>query len=1162
MHDDFFMDLDFFYMLALCKRYERDLVNLNRFLLGFLIVAPCTSFAASDASFNMAAQLLSAARNGNTRLVQNLINSGADVNYIDSTGVSVVCTAIMNNDIRAVQVLQMYGADASQCDRQIKNYRARNNPTADTGLFSGLSSSHKLLLSVAGTGAVIAGLLWATDAFEDDNGNSSSSSNSGGHTSGGSGSGGSGSGLNAALTVPYGPAMVTTTGAVSDLYNYDESLDLYSNDGFADAFNFMNVNGNYLLMMHGYSPFARGYMGQTTLRYANNNNLPVPSSVYGAMQLSDAEVSGGIPINVALITSNGINAADNTSLADRFFLWSKVNGTSVLNASNTMISSKYFNNSVTLGSGESGDTKVADDTVTEITSFDLSGNNTAIHNTSATDDDNLLAKIVGGYTSGNFDGDADSENPGDFVGFLPNGQMTIYRTGGASMPYYYNYTALNDAATKSVINSSTDLQNVFADYGRAKVSVIANLDVIEPLYNVGSKTVADIVSLSSADYENNFYNWVAGAYGNGDTTTVTQNSLKQSVQSFFTGLGTNYFPITVFSVGGVETDSEYSGQSKYATVENAAPLIFTGANKLFMSVVAVNLQAGSTASASSISGFTPNTTYRLSQWQSGTVANPEYYKSRICGIAGAGTSTVDPWCFAAAGKNDEQATAAAAGAAGSVKAAFSYMDNKTVFTLLALTADGAYLGTNPSDGKAWGTTVETATAALGAYLSSMYSLPTDYQTYVDNGTMSYLDAFKQVFGYGLINLERATTPGKSIYYYTDGKIVSSAGNAYWRAAANSKARMSNVFGARAATVPVSFYDVVTAADNSISVPRVWNMELSLGTDVSHGLYLGDTLAELKTHDVDNTVAVGNFKFGLARSEKYYDDNMGGIDDLSVEYNNDRFGFVSNYQHYLTDGMGRFSGNANPVLSLVSNAVSTGAEFKSGRFAIMGRGFVGEITNDDLLENDPVISNNFAAAKLGDVMGAESGLRFNGEKLSLATNVGNMRESGTVLGGQFVGLLGGADTNYVDATLKYNIAPDVDFSLRGTFALTDTNGASNGIINGISELKSNAYAANVRFKNFDLTVSAPLALIDGHLNYSHADFIVDDNNNLQIKNAGEYAIDLTPEKREYRFNASYRHKFGDWTDGALGFIYRVHPNNTDAFGNESIFMMKLSHRLGI
>jgi hypothetical protein len=48
----------------------------------------------------------------------------------------------------------------------------------------------------------------------------------------------------------------------------------------------------------------------------------------------------------------------------------------------------------------------------------------------------------------------------------------------------------------------------------------------------------------------------------------------------------------------------------------------------------------------------------------------------------------------------------------------------------------------------------------------------------------------------------------------------------------------------------------------------------------------------------------------------------------------------------------------------------------------------------------------------------------------------------------------------------------------------------------------------------------------------------------------------------RYSGAYRHKFGEFTDGAFGFIYRVNPNNTDEFGNESIFMMKLSHRLGI
>ena len=58
------------------------------------------------------------------------------------------------------------------------------------------------------------------------------------------------------------------------------------------------------------------------------------------------------------------------------------------------------------------------------------------------------------------------------------------------------------------------------------------------------------------------------------------------------------------------------------------------------------------------------------------------------------------------------------------------------------------------------------------------------------------------------------------------------------------------------------------------------------------------------------------------------------------------------------------------------------------------------------------------------------------------------------------------------------------------------------------------------------------------------------------------LDLSPDKREVRFTGAYRHNFGEFTDGAIGFIYRVNPNNTDEFGNESIFMMKMTHRLGI
>ncbi len=113
-------------------------------LVGFFL-APVASFAANE--FMVAAQLLAAAKNADIQQVQALVNNGADINYVDSTGLSVVCTALMNNDMRAAQILQMYGADASKCDQQIKRYNSRKPKTESGGLFSGLSSAQSVTLA-------------------------------------------------------------------------------------------------------------------------------------------------------------------------------------------------------------------------------------------------------------------------------------------------------------------------------------------------------------------------------------------------------------------------------------------------------------------------------------------------------------------------------------------------------------------------------------------------------------------------------------------------------------------------------------------------------------------------------------------------------------------------------------------------------------------------------------------------------------------------------------------------------------------------------------------------------------------------------------------------------------------------------------------------------
>ena len=146
-----------------------------RILVFSLFFAPFASFAATD-DFMMAAQLLAAAKNADIQQVQSLVNSGADVNFVDSTGLSIVCTALMNNDVRAAQILQMYGADASKCDTQIKKFNNRTRPKKTGGLFSGLSSAQSLTLTAAGAAVVVGGLFLLTDVFDPGNDNSSSSS--------------------------------------------------------------------------------------------------------------------------------------------------------------------------------------------------------------------------------------------------------------------------------------------------------------------------------------------------------------------------------------------------------------------------------------------------------------------------------------------------------------------------------------------------------------------------------------------------------------------------------------------------------------------------------------------------------------------------------------------------------------------------------------------------------------------------------------------------------------------------------------------------------------------------------------------------------------------------------------------------------------------------
>ncbi|MBR1380384.1 MAG: hypothetical protein IJ560_02240 [Alphaproteobacteria bacterium] len=1096
-----------------------------RILFFSLFLLPVSGFAAGG-EFNTAAQLLAAAKNADIQQVQRLINDGANVNYVDSTGLSIVCTALMNNDVRAAQILQMYGADASTCDRQIKQYNSRTRPESTGGLFSGLSSTHGIVLAAAGAAVVVGGLLLLTDVFDPGNGNkngnaSGSRTNSNGGTSTES--------KTQSYTLP-----VATASNTAD--SWRDTVDVNGD------FDYMKSN-NYLLMTYAYNALARGYTGWRTIR----------SGDYSPFNLSSLPFTGepgnGRPVGVALITKNGVNPTG--SVGDGLLSWVDKDKVSIAQsacstygttssecttavAAAIKVSRKYYNRSNT---SDESDT-------TERDGFDLSGSGSVFG--AGDDSGNLAARIVAGWEAG-------GRSNADAYGFVPNGQLVIYRTGGGNSGAadVKNYQAMLNAA---------QLQ----DSGEYVVNVIANIAQNPGAYDrdyytvSGFKTdLANNALTTDTAIRNAFGIYIDNKYNTNTSDDETVDNPSAYAAALYTYLGNYQRQIIVNSVGGYIVGANQ--ESLDATFENYAPVVYSGLEHLFMSVVPVRHQNG-TSSVSTISAYTGGDSNTgkvvLSEWTDGS----DTIRARRCGVAGTGVGDIDPWCFAAPGIDAASAVASMSGAIAMVKSAFDYMSAPQIFILLAITADGPYLGTNPSTAASWDNTSD-----LINYLQARYTLPGQYSGITD---AEYLQKFKEVFGYGLVNLERATRPDLKVYYY-DGtaNVVTANGTSYWRSATNTAFRASSAFNPRGATVNMYAYDILHSADGALSLPRVWNNSFAINTTARHALYMGDVLGELKTRDVaDSVMRIGNIGFSMSRTERAYADNMNGIDNMRIDWNDGVWNMSASYQHYLTDGAVRFRAMSNPVLALATDAVVSDVAYSRGKWTLGARAFSGRVTDDGLLENDPAISQMYTPARLGGISGGATGVAWHGDVFDMSASIGAVHESNTILGAYTDGMLslGQGDTTYFDTEMRYKVMADLSLAARATFATTHASGGD--FITDVSDLYSNAFAIGADWRGLSVSAAMPLGIYRGAAHYPYAEYDVVENSSggydLAMSNTSIANIDMRPTTREFRIAATYMRKIGEFTDGGIGFIYRINPNHTHEFGNESIFMMKINHMIGI
>ncbi|MDR1361445.1 MAG: hypothetical protein LBJ18_04080, partial [Rickettsiales bacterium] len=426
----------------------------------------------------------------------------------------------------------------------------------------------------------------------------------------------------------------------------------------------------------------------------------------------------------------------------------------------------------------------------------------------------------------------------------------------------------------------------------------------------------------------------------------------------------------------------------------------------------------------------------------------------------------------------------------------------------------------------------------------------------------------EVFGYGLVNLERATKPGSKIYYYNGSDIVSGSGDAYWRAASTTAFSPSAAIGIRSGSISASYYDVLESAEGELYMPRVFENEFALNAGGRRGLYLGDVLGEFETQKAEGIgQKAGGVSFDMKFSESNRTgDNLNGLQNMSFGFATGDYSVGAKFQRHLSDFDDKVAlvrgDRDNPILSLASNAISSSAALKSGNWSFGGRAFSGAITDETLLENDPSLTAQYMPANLGQASGAESRVGWSNEKLSFGVNIGTMKETATVLGAYTDGLLalGGGDTIYLDNVVGFAATPDVRFMARATFAKTRANPGGEFVL-GLSELESDAFSAGAEIGNFSFTAAMPLAVSKGVMQYAGADYSVMENEdgNYDLV-ADTYAgnLNLAPEKRETRFSAMYRFGIDENTNAAVGVIYRLHPNHTDDFGSEGILMMKLKH----
>ena len=480
-------------------------------------------------------------------------------------------------------------------------------------------------------------------------------------------------------------------------------------------------------------------------------------------------------------------------------------------------------------------------------------------------------------------------------------------------------------------------------------------------------------------------------------------------------------------------------------------------------------------------------------------------------------------------------------------------------------AGGGYTTASITEGTSFSAPSITGSIAalLGAFpqLKSTDALQILFDTATDLGAPG-VDA---IYGHGLVNLDKATSPSDSGWKLATATL----GVTTMQSFDASRVNLSSSFGDALSKSKTSLMFVDSYnKDYTISLADLTN-NAKTTSDISQRLSgMGESIFD------NNITTPSGAKVGFSmRGNREDEPKIAGensdskLDKMMLSYDvngkdvqqttklaygmnpNDVSGFSafsdSKFESSIVSGAFK-----NPYLGLTNNAKLASTDFKGKHLNLKTTMFTGDVGSYE---------NNFNNDK--PIKGAYSELGYANNGMNLSVGFGTNRESKSFLGADGSGAfnLGNTtDTYYGTAAMKYSVNNKLSFLANYNYGVTNLSDTKNSIFKNVSNLKTDSFAVGAEYKGLAykddsvlFAVSQPMRVENGKANLMLPMDILADNEVIYQNRT----LSLAPQGRELDMEAYYSVNTDEDSNLKLGSVLRLEPNNMKDAQNEGIFMAK-------